>query len=38
MAELEADEQLLSHPQLKIDYLESEGAAHIQVYREKPKR
>lgn len=37
MVELEADEQLLFHPQLRIDYLESGGAAHTQVYKEKPK-
>lgn len=38
MVELEVDEQLLSHPQLKRDYRESGEAAHKQVYKEKPER
>lgn len=38
MVELEVAEQLISHPQLKIGYLESGGAAHIRVYKEKPRR
>lgn len=38
MVGLEADEQLLFHPRLKRDYLESGGVAHKHVYKEKPKR